>query len=130
MLNNRSLYELGSTVVEAVIIIPAFMLLLLVVCQAVLWAEASQTVQAAAASGDQIACEYGGSLSGGVSAAEGMLTAHSSGLVYNGSVVGSLLPASMAEIKVSGVAESIIPGMHFSVSAVRIGPQQRYRSSG
>ena len=106
------------------------MLLLLVVCQAVLWAEASQTVQTAAASGDQIACEYGGSLSGGISSAESMLTAHSSGLVHNGSVTGNLLPASMAEIKVSGMAESIIPGMHFPVDAVRIGPQQRYRISG
>ena len=129
-MHSKSLYEVGSTVVEAVIVIPAFMLLLLVACQAVLWAEASQTVQAAAASGDQIACEYGGSLSEGISSAKVMLQSHSSGLVYGESVVGNLLPASMAEIKVSGVAESIIPGMRFPVNAVRIGPQQRYRTSG
>ncbi|MCL4434079.1 MAG: pilus assembly protein [Actinobacteria bacterium] len=122
--------EDGSTVVEAVIVVPVFMLVLLLACQAVLWAEASQSVQSAAALGDQIACSYSGSVSSGISAADTMLASHSTGLVADESVTGEVLPASMAEIKVTGMAESIVPGMHFPVSAVRIGPEQRYRMSG
>ncbi|MHB8262489.1 MAG: TadE family protein [Acidimicrobiales bacterium] len=122
--------ERGSAAVEAVIVVPVFMLVLLLVCQAVLWAEASQDVQAAAATGDQIACSYSGSVSSGISVADTMLASHATGLVTAGSVTGEVLSASMAEIKVTGMAESIVPGLHFTVSAVRIGPEQRYRRSG
>ncbi len=122
--------EHGSAVVEAVIVVPVFMLVLLLVCQAVLWAEASQAVQAAAAAGDQIACSYSGSVSTGISVADAMLVNHSTGLVTAWSATGVVLPASMAEIKVVGTAESIVPGLHFAVNAVRIGPEQRYRRSG
>ena len=120
--------------VEAVVVVPVAMLLVLVAVQMALWAHAAAVVQAAAAQGDQAARAYGSSigsdLSAGVSSARAFLHNERSGVVVGPTVVASLLPADVAEIRVEGHAEPILPWLSLPVSATRVGPVQEFRQTG
>jgi len=117
-------------VVEAAIAIPAAMLLILVAVQVCLWAYASTLVQAAATRGDEVACVEGGSLPSGIAAARMDLAITASGVVKSPSVQASFIPGDDVLVRVTGVAESIVPGLHLSVSAVRVGSKQEFRVAG
>jgi hypothetical protein len=116
-----------GSVVEAAIAIPAAMLVILVSVQACLWAHASNLVQAAATRGDQVACIEGGSLAAGIAEAQLALVSTASQVVKAPLVDASLMPGDEIQMRVTGVAESIIPGLHLSVSAVRVGARQEFR---
>jgi hypothetical protein len=51
-------------------------------------------------------------------------------VLADSSVQASLMPGDDVAVRVTGVAESIIPGFHLSVSAVRIGSKQEFRVTG
>ena len=121
--------EEGS-VVEAAIVIPAAMLVILISVQACLWAHASTLVQAAATRGDQVACVEGGSLTAGIAEARLVLADTASQVVIMPSVQESLIGGDAVEVRVTGVAESIIPGLDLPVSAVRIGSRPEFRVTG
>ena len=59
--------------VEAVLVVPVLMLLLLVAVQFCLWMHAAQVAQLAASEGDRVARSYGGGPSAGVDAARSVL---------------------------------------------------------
>jgi hypothetical protein len=122
--------ERGSTVVEVAVLIPIAMFVVLFVIQACIWAHAATLVQNAAAQGDQAATVAGGSPSEGVAQARGLLFATARQIVIGPSVEVTLLPGDMVRLRVTGSAESIIPGIRFPVSAVRVGALQEFRESG
>jgi hypothetical protein len=118
----------GSSVVEAVIVVPVLMLLLLVGVQFALWMHAVQVVQVAASEGDRVARGVGGGPSAGVASA--LAVARGTGSDVTGpSVSVSVLPGDAEWLQVSGHATSIIPGLSFPVSASAIGQIQQFRSS-
>lgn len=116
--------------VEAAIIIPIAMLLILLAVQACLWAHAASLVQNAAAQGDQVATEAGGSDSEGISQAQSLLSATGSHVVVNPSFDVSRLTGGLLEFRVTASAESLFPGLNLHVSAVRVGAIQEFRESG
>jgi hypothetical protein len=116
--------------VEAAIAIPAAMLVILLAVQVCLWAHASTLVQAAATRGDQAACVVGGSLKAGIAEAQLALTDTASQVVKSPSVQASLLPGDEVQVRVTALTESIIPGIHLPVSAVRVGTRQEFRVGG
>ena len=116
--------------VEAAIVIPAAMLIVLLAVQVCLWAHASTLVQAAATRGDQAACVEGGSLAAGIAQAHLALTETASQVVTHPSVEASMMPGDEVQVRVTGVAESIVPGIQLSVSAVRVGAKQEFRVTG
>ena len=121
--------ERGS-VVEAAIAIPAAMLVILLSIQVCLWAHASTLVQAAATRGEQVACVENGTLAAGISEARLTLTETANHAVVDPSVEASDTSDDEVEVRVTGSSESIIPGLHFPVSATRIAVRQEFRIDG
>jgi hypothetical protein len=124
----RRLVDGGSTVIEAVLVIPVLMLLLLVIVQFALWSHAAQVAQLAASTGDRTARSVGGGPAQGVDRAQSILSGPGSD-VASSKVSYSILPGDAVEITVTGRAESILPGLSLPVSAKLVGPIQEFRSS-
>lgn len=121
--------ERGSASVEAAIVIPVAMLIVLFAIQACLWSHAATEVQNAAAGGAEAATGLGGSLPSGYDEAQNLLSQSSMVVIApTVQVQGSL--GGLVRITVSGTAESIVPGMSFPVSASRTGVIQEFRQSG
>jgi len=118
----------GSVAVEAVVIIPIAMVVILFAVQACLWAHAAALVQNAAAEGDQAACDVGGSVQAGTDRARQFLTSAASSVVANPEVTSAAPSPGEIEIRVQGTAESVVPWLHVTVSAVRRGTVQEFRS--
>jgi TadE-like protein len=118
----------ASVVIEAVLIVPVLMVLLLLVVQFVLWAHAAQVVQLAASEGDRAAQSINGSTALGAERARSILRVNGSD-VLSSSVSVSVLAGDVAKITVTGRAESILPGLSLPVSATQVGPIQEFRSS-
>ena len=118
-------------VVEAVLVVPVMMLLLLVVVQFALWAHAAQVVQLAASEGDQAARTVGGGVAAGQARADAVLAASGS-TVTSASAAVSLEPSERSEVKVTvtGRAEAVLPWLNLPVSATQVGPLQQFRPSG
>jgi TadE-like protein len=125
----RLVGEDGS-VVEAAIAIPAAMLVILLAVQVCLWAYASTLVQAAATRADEAACVEGGSLQAGIEEARLSLAQTASQIVTGPSVQASLMPGDEVQVRVTGMTESIVPGIRLPVSAVRVGARQEFRVGG
>ena len=119
----------GSVALEAVLVVPVLMVVLLVVVQFVLWAHAAQVVQLAASEGDRVARAQGGSASGAMAAAQGVLGTDGSSVV--GPAVGiESVGGGEVQVTVGGRAESIVPWLTLPVHAAAAGPLQIYRVSG
>lgn len=114
--------------IEAVLVIPVLMLLLLIVVQFALWSHAAQVAQLAASTGDRTARSVGGGPAQGVDRAQSILSGPGSD-VASSKVSYSILPGDVVEITVTGSAESILPGLSLPVSAKLVGPIQEFRSS-
>jgi hypothetical protein len=113
--------------VEAVIVLPAVMFLLLVAVQFALWMHAAQVVQVAASEGDRSARSIDGGPSAGIASAEAVVDGPGSD-VTSSNVAVSVLPGNSEWLQVSGRATSVVPGLSFAVSASAIGPIQEFRS--
>jgi hypothetical protein len=122
--------ESGSVVVEAAVIVPVAMLIVLLAVQVCLWAHASTLVQGAATAGEQAATVFGGSPAAGQTAARQELTATASQVVMDPTVQAQATPGGVVQVKVSGTAEAIIPWLKLPVSATRSGLSQEFRTSG
>jgi Flp pilus assembly protein TadG len=116
-------------VVEAVLIIPVLMLVLLVIVQFALWAHAAQVVQLAASEGDRVARTAGDSAEAGQARAEAVLAASGSGVTTTSADV-SVLSGDQARITVTGRAVAVLPWLDLPVSATEVGPIQEFRTSG
>ena len=115
--------------VEAIVVVPAVMLVLLVVIQFALWAHAAQVVQLAASEGDQAARMMGGGAAAGRAQVDSVLSASASGVTSVSASV-SILPTDQARVTVTGRAVAVLPWMVLSVSATQNGPVQEFRTSG
>lgn len=122
--------DTGSVVVEAVVIIPIAMVILMVAVQMCLWAHAATLVQSAASAGEQAATALGGSPTTGEIEARAQLTATASKVVIHPVVQAQVLAGGLVEISVSGSTEAIIPWLRLPVSATRTGLRQEFRVSG
>ena len=121
--------ESGSTVVETAVLIPVAMLIVMFVVQACIWAHAETLVENAVDQGEQVATTANSSLSAGVSAADHLLSETAGEMVVAPSTEVTRLPGDMVHFEITGNAESILPGFHFPVSAVQVGPVQEFRGS-
>jgi len=119
----------GSTTVEAVLVIPVLMLLLLVAVQLALWSHASQVVHTAASEGDASARSYGGGSQLGEARAHQVLGASQS-TVIGPAVQVTVLPGDEVKVTVTAKAVSILPGIQFPVSATQAGTIQEFRGNG
>jgi hypothetical protein len=115
-------------VVEAVLVVPVLMTVLLVVIQLALWAHAAQVAQLAASEGDRAARSFGGGTAAGVAEAETVVHGSHAGL--SGTTVAvTVLPGDVESVAISGRALSIVPWLSLPVSSVVIGPIQEFRGS-
>jgi len=119
--------ERGSASVEAVLIVPVLMVVLVMIVQCVLWIEAEQSVELAAAGGARAARAYGAHPGEGVIQAEQVLRGRGSG-VEDPRVTSHLLAGGVIELVVTGSSIAIVPGMHLPVSSTAAGPSQTFRS--
>jgi hypothetical protein len=126
----RCLLSEEGSVVEAAIVIPAAMFVILVAVQACLWAHASTLVRAAAVRGDQAAYVAGGTLEAGIAQARSALAETAHHVVVDPQVQASVLPGDNIELRVTGAAESIVPWLRLPVSAVSVGSKQEFRVAG
>jgi hypothetical protein len=127
-ISRRVTTDVGSSVIEAVLLIPVFMLLILIVIQFVLWSHAAQVAQLAASTGDRTARSIGGGPAEGADRARSVLNGPGSDITSS-TVTYSVLPGDLVEMTVTGKAETILPGFSLSVSAKQVGPIQQFRSS-
>jgi hypothetical protein len=118
----------GSTLVEAVLVIPAVMIVLLAVVQFALWAHAAQVAQLAASEGDRAARTFGGGTVDGSAAARSILQGPGSDLATS-VVTVDVMPGDVARVRVQGTAVGVLPGLSLPVSATQVGPIQEFRSS-
>ncbi len=118
----------GSTVVEAVLLVPVLMVVLLLVIQCALWAHAAQVAQLAASQGDQVARSLGGGTAAGAAEARSVTGGPGSDLETS-SVAVDVMADEVARVTVTGRALSIVPGLSLPVSSVEIGPIQEFRGS-
>ena len=129
-LNIASDRERGSSVVEVVIILPAFMVVLLLAVQVALWAMAGEVVQGAASAGSQVAAAAGSSDRAGKSAAVNYLSANGGSLVQSPTVEVTRSSGGLATVRVRASSVSIIPLLDLAVSAIRVEPVQQFRETG
>ncbi|HUY67173.1 MAG TPA: TadE family protein [Acidimicrobiales bacterium] len=130
----------GSVVVEALLVVPVMMLILLAVVQFALWAHAAQVAQLAASEGDRVARSPGTSpgagtavgtaaaVAAGVNRARYVMEGPGSDLESAGAFA-STLPGDRVRISVTGTALPILPGLSLPVSATVVGPVQEFRAS-
>lgn len=113
---------------EAVLVIPAVMIVILAVVQFALWAHAAQVVQLAASEGDRSARAFGGGSAAGSAAARAILQGPGSDLSTSGLTV-DVMPGDVARVQVQGTAVAVLPGLSLPVSAIQVGPIQEFRPS-
>jgi hypothetical protein len=113
--------------VEAVLVIPVLMVIVLLVVQFALWAHAAQVVQLAASEGDRAARTAGGGAGAGRAGAEAVL-ASSGSVVTSGSATVSMGADAQVTVTVTGQAEAVLPWLRLPVSATQVGPVQEFRT--
>ncbi|HMK62329.1 MAG TPA: TadE/TadG family type IV pilus assembly protein [Acidimicrobiales bacterium] len=111
---------------ELVIVFPIAILLILFLLQAAMWFLGRAVAQDAAQDGARAAALLGGSPTAGEQAARDDLT-QLAGPVLSSASVGATDTAGRAQVTVSGVAESILPGFSLNVSASAAEPIEEFR---
>ena len=115
---------------DFVICLPVFFLLVLVGIQFALWSHAAHLARAAAEQGSQVASGYGSSQSAGTQAAYQFIDTTGPGTLTGAAVSTTTVSGGVAQVTVTGRAQSLIPWFHLSVSATSDAPIQEYRPSG
>jgi len=116
--------EDGQT--ELVIVFPVAMLLVLILLQAALWFLGRSVAQDAAQDGARAAALLGGGPGAGAQAARADLV-QLAGPMLSSTSVSVTETAGRAQVRVSGVAESILPGFSLEVSASAAEPVEEFR---
>jgi hypothetical protein len=114
--------------VEAVLVIPAVMVVLLAVVQFALWAHAAQVVQLGASEGDRSARALGGGTAAGYATANAIVRGPGSDL-SSSTITVDVMPGDVARVRVQGTAATVLPGLTFPVTATEVGPIQEFRAS-
>ena len=85
---------------------------------------------AAAEQGSQVASDYGSTPDAGVQAAYRFIASTGPGTLTHPQVVNRTLPGDVAQVTVTGRAQTLIPWFTLDVSATSDAPVQKYRASG
>lgn len=116
----------GSVSVELAILAPATMLVVLLIVQVVLWANATHSAQAAAGAALAAARAETGSAATGQGAAEGAIAQYGDGPL-NGSSVSVSRGSETVTVTVTGTAQSVLPFFDFPVESSVTGPVEVFR---
>jgi Flp pilus assembly protein TadG len=115
----------GYSVVEAAILFPLLLLLVMVVFQTALWWHARHLAQAAAQEGARVARTYQGSAAAGQAQAEDYLNALGSRLLPQRTVDVSRT-ATTVTVRVRARVIGIVPGLRLDVDETSASPVERY----
>jgi hypothetical protein len=109
--------EAGIATVEAVLVFPVLLLVIMVVFQFALWYHASGLATAAAQDGARAARAEGATARDGQDRANGLLDHTGRSILQGRHVVVSRTSAS-TRVEVSGTCIALVPGLHLPVDAV------------
>lgn len=113
---------------EAVVIVPVLMLVVLVAVQVGLWTVADEAVQQVASHTALVAAGVGGTTSAAETAGLADAQSLAGPVVVDPTVAVTVLDPDTVEAVVSGRAESILPWFRPVVRAVRQATVQRFRA--
>lgn len=116
----------GSASVEAVVLVPALVLVVLVAVQIGLWALASEAVGQVASRAATAAAALDGSATSGLRAGQGELEALAGRLVVDPTVTVGPAGPDLVQATAVGQVESVVPWLHLQVRAVRSAPRQGF----
>lgn len=116
----------GAGSLEMVLVFPTLLILILAIVQFGLWYDAEHVAIASAEEGAQAARVYNGTATSGQLAARDFLHAAAPTLIENPGVTVTR-SATTARATVTGVVESIVPGLSFSVSATSSAPVEAFQ---
>jgi Flp pilus assembly protein TadG len=119
----------GAVSVELAVIFPAVLLLILAAVQAGLVFHARHLAQAAAQEALRAARQYDGSTRAGSQAATGLLSRAAGDLLVARTITISRSP-TQADVRITGHALSLLPGVTLTVTAHAAGPVERFTTDG
>jgi Flp pilus assembly protein TadG len=117
--------DAGGATAELVIAMPLLLLIIMFIVQAGVWMHATHITQAAATRAANAAAAYGATTDDGQRAGTDTLTAIGNG-VLNDPSVSVARTATQIRVEVSGSAETVVPGMHWTARAVVVRPVERF----
>jgi Flp pilus assembly protein TadG len=115
----------GAATAEFVLAVPLLMLMILFVPQAAVWYHATHVAQAAANRALDAAAANGGSAAQGETVGAQTLAALGSGVLHDPHV-GVTRTATDVRVNITGTAETVVPGIHWTVHATAAGPVERF----
>jgi Flp pilus assembly protein TadG len=129
MPRSRRRDDAGSVSLELAVIFPALLLLIIAAVQAGLLFHARHLAQAAAQEGLRATRQYDGTTTAGQQAAAGLLT-QSAGDLLAGRQISVQRNGQQADVRITGHAISLLPGVTLTVSANAAGPVERFTTPG
>jgi Flp pilus assembly protein TadG len=117
--------ESGIATLQAVLVFPVVLLLLMVVFQFGLWYHANEVATAAAQDGVRAARVDGGTAQSGADRANTLLDQTARSLLEHRQVLVARSAAD-ARVEVRGVCISLVPGLHLSIDAVADSSTERF----
>lgn len=111
---------------QAAALFPVVLLLIMAIFQGVVFYQAQQHAQAAAAEGLRVARLYNGTAAAGAQEARLLLGQTGGDWLLTDPAVTATRTGDWAEIAVSGTAPSLIPGVSLHVARSMRGPVERY----
>ncbi len=115
----------GGATVEFVIAVPVLMLMILFIIQAAVWMHATHVAQAAANRTLDAAAAYNASAAQGQTAGDQTLAALGSGVLKDPHVTVTRT-ATDVRVDITGTAETIVPGIRWTVHVSAAGPVERF----
>jgi Flp pilus assembly protein TadG len=109
--------EDGVATLEAVLVFPVLLLLLMIVFQFALWYNANELATAAAQDGARSARVVGGTAQTGIDRANGLLDESGRSLLLDRQVSAVRDPVH-ARVEVKAVCIALVPGLHLTIDAV------------
>jgi len=122
----RTRDERGDETIEAVLVTPVLLLLIMVVIQFGLWYHASQVAEAAAQQGASAARVEAATADDGRVSAQRFMAAAAPALVDNVTVADTR-NAEIARVEVDGTLHSIVPSLTLHVHGEAQSPVERFR---
>jgi Flp pilus assembly protein TadG len=118
--------ERGDAAVEAVLITPVLLFLIMVVIQFGLWYHASHVAQAAAQEGTSAARVQGATAQDGQVRAQQFMAGAAPALVSGVTVIATR-DGNITRVEVNGTVGSLVPGLTFHVHGEAQSPVERFR---
>jgi Flp pilus assembly protein TadG len=118
--------EAGVSTLEAVLVFPVLLLLLMLIIQFALWYHASDLATAAAQDGTRAARVEGATASDGATEANQLLDQIGRSILQRRQVLVERT-ADMTRVEVRGTCIELVPFLHLPVHAVAESPTERFR---